>query len=397
MFFWIICVLLTAVVGVMVAAPLWRSTGLSMTDPDVAFYRSQLDELDRDVTRGVIAPAEAKIARVEIARRLLTADSDLVVEKSDRSYPIIAVIVVAVIAVVGLPFYAYLGAPGYGDLPLKARIAASDEMREARPSQAAMAAAAPPPAPVDVPAEYRESVVQLRQIVPTRPDDLQGWVLLATHEAQLRNFDAAAFAQDKVVTLKADGVTSDDQRRLLDLLVAAADGLVSPEAETLARVLLDQDPADVTARYYLGALYNQTDRPDVALRMWRPIVADGDVTQFHVASARSQIEDAAYRAGVKYTLAAVRGPSVEDIANAADLSDADRDGMIRSMVAGLSDRLATTGGPAAEWARLIRAHGVLGETQAATEFWLEASEMFAGSQTAMATLQDAATAAGVTP
>jgi cytochrome c-type biogenesis protein CcmH len=397
MFFWIICGFLTVIVGVMVAAPLWRPTDAPTASPDVAFYRSQLDELDRDVTRGVIAPSEAKIARVEIARRLLAADSETAAKPTDRRYPIIAAIVVVLIAAVGLPTYAYLGAPGYGDLPLKARLAASDAMRDARPSQAAMAAAAPPPAPVNVPDEYRASVVQLREIVPTRPDDLQGWALLATHEAQLRNFGAAAFAQDKVVTLKADGVTSDDQRRLLDLLVAAADGLVSPEAETLVRVLLDQDPADVSARYYLGALYNQTDRPDVALRMWRPIVADGDVTQFHVASARSQIEDAAYRAGVKYTLPAARGPSAEDIANAADLSDADRDGMIRSMVAGLSDRLATTGGPAAEWARLIRAYGVLGEPQAATEVWLEASEVFAGSQTAMTTLQDAATAAGVTP
>ncbi|MCO4848285.1 MAG: c-type cytochrome biogenesis protein CcmI [Yoonia sp.] len=397
MFFWIICILLTAVVGVMVAAPLWRSTGAPAAHPDVAFYRSQLDELDRDVARGVIAASDAKTARVEIARRLLAADSDVTAEPTDRPYPVTAAIVVAVIAAVGLPAYTYFGAPGYGDLPLKARIAASDEMREARPSQAAMAAAAPPPVPVEVPDDYRASVVQLRLIVPTRPDDLNGWALLATHEGQLRNFNAAAAAQEKVVALKAADATPDDVRRLLDLLVAAADGLVSPEAETLVRVLLDQDPADVTARYYLGALYNQTDRPDIALRMWRPIVDDGDVTQFHVASARSQIEDAAYRAGTTYTLPAARGPSAEDIANAVDLSEAERDGMIRNMVAGLSDRLATTGGPAAEWARLIRAYGVLGDPLAATEVWLEASEVFAGSQTAMATLQDAATAAGVTP
>lgn len=395
MFFWIICVLLAAVVGVMVAAPLWRPSVAPATSPDVAFYRSQLDELDRDITRGVIAPVEAKIARVEIARRLLAADSEVSVGQTDRASPVIAAIVVAVIAAVGVSAYNYLGAPGYGDLPLKARIAASDEIRENRPTQAAMTAAAPPPAVVDVPADYLASVVQLRQIVLTRPDNVDGWALLATHETHLRNFGAAAAAQEKVVALKAAAATPDDVRLLLDLMVSAANGLVSPEAEILVRVLLDQDPDDVTARYYLGALYNQTDRPDVALRMWRPIVDAGDATQFHVASARAQIADAAFRAGVKYTLPAARGPSAEDIANAADLSDADRDSMIRSMVAGLSERLATDGGPAADWARLIRAYGVLGETEAATEIWLEAAEVFAGSQSATAALQDAAKAAGV--
>lgn len=180
MFFWIICVLLAAVVGVMVAAPLWRPAAAPAASPNVAFYRSQLVELDRDITRGVIAPAEAKIARVEIARRLLAADSEVSVGQTDRASPVIAAIVVAVIAAVGVSAYNYLGAPGYGDLPLKARIAASDEIRENRPTQAAMTAAAPPPAVVDVPADYLASVVQLRQIVPTRPDNVDGWALLAT-------------------------------------------------------------------------------------------------------------------------------------------------------------------------------------------------------------------------
>ena len=397
MLFWIICVLLTAVVGAMVAAPLWRTTKVLASSPDVAFYKSQLDELDRDITREVIASSDAIVARVEIARRLLASNDESSVQQIDRSYPLMGLTMVAIIGAVGLASYSFLGAPGYGDLPLKARIAASDAIRDARPSQASMAVAATLSEPVNVPNDYRASVVKLREVVSARPNDLQGWVLLATHEAQLRNYSAAATAQERVVNIKSSSATTDDLRRLVDLLVAAADGLVSPEAEDIVRVLLEQDSDDFTARYYFGALYNQTDRPDIALRMWRPIVANGDITQFHVASARSQIQDAAYRAGVTYTLPAARGPSSSDIANATNLSDANRDGMIRDMVAGLSDRLATQGGGVAEWAKLIRAYGVLKETRAATQIWLEASKVFSGSQPAMTTLLNAAVSAGVSP
>ncbi|MEJ6478421.1 MAG: c-type cytochrome biogenesis protein CcmI [Octadecabacter sp.] len=392
-----ICAALALIVGGMISAPLWRGSRHDSLSPDVMFYRSQLDELERDIGRGVIDADEAKQARVEVARRLLAADRENTAQKPDRAQPVLAIGTVAVTAIIGFATYAYLGAPGYYDLPLKARIAASDVMRASRPSQAALAAAAITPAAPEVPDEYLTSVNQLREIVPTRPDDLAGWALLATHEARLRNFSAAAKAQTKVVNLKGDKAAGDDLRLQVDLLVAAADGLVSPQSETIVRGLLDQDPDDITARYYLGALFNQTDRPDVALRMWRPLVEDGNATQFHVAAARSQIEDAAYRAGVKYTLPAARGPSAQDISDAQDLSAEDRDAMIRSMVAGLSGRLATSGGPATEWARLISAYGVLGETAAATEIWLEASQVFAASGTAMTTLRSAAIAAGVTP
>ena len=85
MLFWIICVLLTAVVGAMVAAPLWRTTKVLASSPDVAFYKSQLEELDRDITREVISSSDATVARVEIARRLLTSDDESTVQQIARS------------------------------------------------------------------------------------------------------------------------------------------------------------------------------------------------------------------------------------------------------------------------------------------------------------------------
>ena len=395
MIFWIICIVLTLVVAGLIVTPLMRPDPSIEASPDVAFYRAQLTELDRDLERGVIDSAEAERARVEVARRLLAADERAAEIAPSKPSPMLAVGVAIVIAALGFGAYSFLGAPGYADLPLSARIAASDEMRANRPTQKALEAAAIPAPIVDFPDEYLESAAQLRALVPTRPDDLRGWELLAYHETQMRNYSAAVAAQGRVLTLKGADVTNDDRRRMVDLMVTAADGMVSPETEAFVRRILEEDPEDEVALYYMGALYYQTDRADVALRLWRPIAENGDPSSFHVAAVRSQIEDAAFRAGVKYTLPDEKGPSAADIANAQDMTEEDRQNMIRGMVAQLAGRLADEGGPASDWARLIGAYGVLGETDKATEVWLEASEVFASSGAAMSTLRAAATAAGV--
>ncbi|MDO7629786.1 MAG: c-type cytochrome biogenesis protein CcmI, partial [Loktanella sp.] len=75
MLFWIICVVLALVVAGLVVAPLVRGVQAAGVDPDVAFYRAQLDELDRDIARGTIDAAEGERARVEVQRRLLAADA----------------------------------------------------------------------------------------------------------------------------------------------------------------------------------------------------------------------------------------------------------------------------------------------------------------------------------
>ena len=60
--------------------------------------------------------------------------------------------------------------------------------------------------------------------------------------------------------------------------------------------------------------------------------------------------------------------------------------MIAGMVAQLSDRLATTGGPAEDWARLITALLVLGQTERAETIRAEALQVFAGNDAALATI-----------
>ena len=51
---------------------LWRRRP-ARSDNDIAVYRDQLDEIDRDQAASLIGSAEAEAARVEVSRRLIAA------------------------------------------------------------------------------------------------------------------------------------------------------------------------------------------------------------------------------------------------------------------------------------------------------------------------------------
>jgi cytochrome c-type biogenesis protein CcmH len=78
------------------------------------------------------------------------------------------------------------------------------------------------------------------------------------------------------------------------------------------------------------------------------------------------------------------------MAAAQEMSAEERQDMISGMVAGLAERLATEGGSAQEWARLINAYGVLGRNEDAQAVLQEAQTVFAGSAEAMALFDDIA-------
>ena len=91
------------------------------------------------------------------------------------------------------------------------------------------------------------------------------------------------------------------------------------------------------------------------------------------------------------------GPDAAAVAAAGEMSDEERQQMIRGMVEQLENRLATQGGTPEEWARLIGALATLGETDRAKAAWAEAKTKFADRPEALATLDAAAGQAGLAP
>lgn len=130
----------------------------------------------------------------------------------------------------------------------------------------------------------------------------------------------------------------------------------------------------------------QTGRPDVAFRAWDQLLRAGPPDAPWINPILAQIEEMAIRAGVNYQIPEIgagRGPTQDDIEAASDLSPSERMEMIGSMVSGLSDRLATEGGPVQDWAQLITALGVLGQYGQARAVYDNATEVFAGDTRAL--------------
>src|SRR5664279_2543889 len=73
MILWPIFALMTLAAVLAVWWPLARRGKPARSGSDVAVYRDQLDEVDRDEAASLIGGIEAEAARVEISRRLIAA------------------------------------------------------------------------------------------------------------------------------------------------------------------------------------------------------------------------------------------------------------------------------------------------------------------------------------
>lgn len=405
MLFWILTGALTLVLSVALAAALLygrRETGPAEAY-DLQIYRDQLREVEQDAASGKIPADEAERLTLEISRRLLAADAKVQSDTTGGGQPLVGGLVAAgamtlLLCGGGYGIYTQLGAPGYGDLPRQMRIEQAEAALRDRPSQEEVEARQPAAVPTEVPDDYQTLVERLRKAVSARPDDLQGNQLLARHEAALGNFKAARLAQARVVALRGDDVTVQELTDLADMMVIAAGGYVSPEAQAVLERALARDPQNGVGRFYAGLLMAQTGRPDRGFRLWDRLLRESAPDDPWVAPIRGQIQDLAYRAGVgDYALPQMqaRGPSQADIDAAGEMSAEDRAEMIRGMVEGLSAKLANEGGPPEDWARLISSMAVLGETDRARAIFSEAQTVFAESADGLATIQAAAERAGL--
>ena len=400
--FWIICAALTGAVGLAIMAPLLRARG-NGAPPAAAFdlrvYRDQLQEVERDLERGVIAPEDAARLRTEIGRKVLDADRRLSQDAAARpgGRGLLAVAVLALCLAGAVVLYLREGQPGRGDLPMAQRIADARQVYDNRPSQAEAEARAPAPVAPQVPEDFAALIQQLRDAVARNPDDPQGLALLATNEIRLGNLSAAREAQQRLVDLRGEDATADDLVRLSALMIEAANGLITPEAEEVLVRALTKDPTHPQARYLLGMLQLQNDRPDRAFPIWRRLLEEGPEDAPWIAPIRAAIGDLAWLAGQPDYVppAPMPGPDADAVAAAEDMAPEQRQEMIAGMVAQLESRLASQGGTPEEWARLISSLVVIGNRDHAQDIWTEAQTRFAAQPEALDIVRQGAVEAGL--
>ena len=403
--FWLSIVIILAFVCVIYYQTLKKNAVQKEENADLKFYKSQLSEIEKDIAKGAISPEEAEQLKVEISRRILKNKKQSLLKFSFQttgSRLKFALILGIFTSFLSLGLYSSLGSLGYFDFSQENRIEAAKLLKETRPSQQEAWDALLDKKTINTPeGEMGEIITKLRKISQERPNDITGLRYLVRTEASLNNFENAAIAQMSLVKLLGEQVLTEDLYQLAELMVISLNGYVSPEAEAVFRKVLAKDDDNGGALYYLGLMYAYLDRPDLSFEIWKKLLNRGPDDAPWVPLIRQQIMEVAWRAGQnRYELPAKtkiapNGPTQADIEASNEMTADERQEMISNMVESLANRLASEGGTSDEWARLIKALSVLGDSDRAKKIWAEALNIYSNSPADLRVINNIAKEIGI--
>lgn len=349
---------------------------------NLAVYRDQLAEIERDAERGIIGAEEAEAARSEIGRRIL-ALTPSAAPRASSSAPLI----VAAVAIVLLPFAAWtlywrLGSPTLADQPLASRAAAE-------PQTAANA---------NPHADMAEAVRTLTARLQAHPDDVDGWVLLGRSDLDLGRYQEAVEAYRHAVELS--GRKPEVVGDWAEAQVMAAGGKVTAEAkDAFIAALADKESAP-RSRYYLAFAKLQDGDAKGALQDWVDLEAASPADADWLPMLRRRIAETAHAAGIDpATLKTSSGearkapaasatpapsaassmPSSGEVAETAkataNASPQEREAMINAMVERLAARLQQQPDDPEGWVRLGRSYLVLNQPAKAADAYARAAKL----------------------
>jgi cytochrome c-type biogenesis protein CcmH len=340
--------LLTAGTVGMLLIPLLR-TRLRATDRldnDLAIYRDQLAEVERERAAGGLSGSDANAARTEIERRILVAaDRDAApAPKADATWhrflpPLLCLLVPAF----ALGLYLQIGQPGVASAPFIAN------------------PHAPANAPHDTGPSLDQQIASARARLKETPDDPE--------------------------TLSALG----------ELLTQQAQGVVPQPAVDLFRRALDKQPGDARALFYLGLHEAQAGDSKAALTRWLDLEARSPEGAPWLGMLRAEIARVAKQANIDPLsikpdrkppsaapaspppMAGMPQPTPEQREAMAKMSPAERQQAIRGMVDSLDAKLRAAPPGRIEdrdgWLRLANARRVLGEPDKAAEAYAKADAL----------------------
>ncbi|HLO22424.1 MAG TPA: c-type cytochrome biogenesis protein CcmI [Methyloceanibacter sp.] len=385
MLLWIILGCLTALVLFVLLRPLLGARGREDAREafNAAVYRDQLGEIDADRARGLIGESEAEAARLEIARRLLQADSkerSAPSERASGSPARSAMIVVAtLVPLLALGLYLLYGSPRLPDQPLAARLEDPSNSQ----NLAALVAR--------VEARLRE-----------HPDEGEGWDVIAPVYLGAQRYQDAADAYNEAIRLlgpSAKRLSGQGQA-----LVLANNGVVTEDAKSALTQAIALDPTLIEPRILIAIAKEQDGDFASAIADWRALIdkAPADAPWRQMVEQRIA-SDEAHLAGkpLPGTPAPAEappvagGPSTSDVAAAQNMSPADRQAMIETMVQRLAARLDQDGSDLGGWLKLVKAYSVLDRKDDALKALARAKSQFTGNAQALQQLDQLAAELGL--
>lgn len=371
--------LLTAIAIVVLAMPLLRSrrSGAERAQYNATVYRDQLTEIEREVERGALNEQQANAARIEIERRLLalTTQQDTPAVDS-RNLRRAAIALSVALPLLALGWYFATGRPELPARPFAQRDAGDETAQNAA-----------------------RLLDELEKRLQAKPDDLQGWVLLGRTALRVGRFDQAVTALGRAIALAPD--RADLLASYAEALILKDQGKIGPRALEALNSALQREPDEPAANYYRGLADLQDGKPKATLERWLALEAKAPADAPWLEALQAEIARVAQEAGIDplsikpdrkppaTSVPATRGPTAQDVERMAQLSPAEREQSIRSMVDGLEARLKDTPDDIAGWQRLGKARLVLNEPEKAAAAFAEASKRKPDDATLLGDLAEA--------
>ena len=157
--------------------------------------------------------------------------------------------IVGFVPLAGLALYLALGTNGRADAPLAERLAGP---LEELPAGAVL--------------------VRLQTELRARPDDAEGWRLMARLRRSSGAHEQAADAWRRVLELGA--ADAEAYTGLAQALIETEDGLIGTAATGLLDAALAVKPDDVAARFWRATAYRQQGETKAAIKMFRALMAE---------------------------------------------------------------------------------------------------------------------------
>ena len=372
--FWGMAVALIGLTAALLLWPLSRRNARvdSGMRSDLAIYGDQLAELERERATGRIGEEEARAAKVEIERRILALEErghfgGSAPVRSNATIPVL-LITGFLAPAVGAWLYLDLGSPERGDVPFAARQPAGDVASSPGGGEAG---------------DMGARAEALAERLGRDGGSFEDWWLLGQSFVFLERFSDAAQAYGKALELAPD-----DPRVLgvyAETLVRAASGRVTPRAEMSFRRILELEPGDPRARYYVGLSAAQNERFDAALTRWQELYRDSPADAPWLSAVRQGLVDMASVLGLD-PANVVPDPRPVEVARAEQLPRPARTdppgGPSAEPVAdidGLRARLEASPKDYQGWLSLARAEAARGATDAARAAITRVRELFPGA------------------
>ena len=331
----------------------------SRADYDLNIFQDQLKEVDRDVERGVLTASEADAARLEIQRRILTAEKIPEAAQAPGGRWRLATVGVVAIAVplfAGL-IYLKIGTP----FPGAAQTAqSSDEI------------------------EIEKMVQKLAEGVAKNPNNIEDVRLLARSYTQMGRFADAVPQYKQVLALEP---SAENFASYGEALVFGEKGQVGKEAHESFIKSLTLDRGEPRAQFYLGLEQLDKNQPKNAIAIWRSLMAAAPADAPWLTMVKEQLASAAQTANIppisvepKYALdfmtpeetalarleaaappsaVAARPPAAGKDSGPMGQMSPEMVDTVKGMVAGLAARLEANPDDYAGWLMLGRSDTVL--------------------------------------